>query len=755
MISKITIRLLIFMLAILNANYINAQEKKVVNDTIKVKEADRNVMLNAAAANAGPREVNIGLPASVGGTTVLENNLPVVYFSWPEMPFRAWRVDAMTTGQKLFDFGQTSINIGDIGFSLGTYDNLGTDTFQGIGSFAGNHFGSHKVDMNLSGPVKNGFKYSLGAYVNMDKGTYSVNKNGIDPYYKDQTAMFKAAVTKDYNWGAGSGSISVLYKYIYTESMAIREYAPFVYHNDGSVTELEGFKIGGDNYFLGQKFMVRDAFTGKYVEKDAIKDYGSGAHTIDVIGKNKFNNGLNFNYIIRGHSAESGILGQFMTGIDSRTGNSEYTYADGGAEYSGKAQGVLILASKKTPIKSLTSLFELGKVSGNHDWKVGVNQWLYDIDKFASEGISYYQTVEADPKKIIRTGTNVNDYGDIPANYEYHNGIENKTALFFVDKWNISELFTLNMGARFEYQTLKGDYINNADIGNVNLDNGYITTAKKTDINKDWLNKAFMLSGVYKLTKKFGLLANANYNEQGGHLENYSAGNDPRLKQSKILEGSFGLFYNSNLFSLVSKATYITRDEYRSTINFTHPITAGLVERALVTYDIQTLGWTTDIVSSPFKNFNLHLLFTMQTPKYKNYSGSVFNSDYNYNYDNNIVTSVSKVLIEIDPSYQWKSLKFFANARYFSKQYANLTNSLYFKGRWETFAGVNYSLNKNVSFSANVVNFLNQRGAQGTISGTDLMTEQQAKEAVGQNGAVLSGTYIRPFTVEFGMKFKL
>ena len=47
--------------------------KKKLPDT----EENRNVMLNASS-NSGPREVNIGLPSSVGGITVLENDLPVV-----------------------------------------------------------------------------------------------------------------------------------------------------------------------------------------------------------------------------------------------------------------------------------------------------------------------------------------------------------------------------------------------------------------------------------------------------------------------------------------------------------------------------------------------------------------------------------------------------------------------------------------------------------------------------------------------------
>ncbi|MDR0738210.1 MAG: TonB-dependent receptor [Prevotellaceae bacterium] len=727
---------ILLMSVMIGGGVANAQEQ-AKKDTVKAVavESDRNVMLNAASANSGPRNVNIGLPASVGGTTVLENDLPVVYFFWPEMPFKSWRIDAMTNGVKLLDLGQTAINIGDVGFSVGTYNNLGTDKFGGSIGLNSNHFGLLNGTTNLSGPLtKNGLKFSVGAFVNYDPGTYKVNKNNIDRYYNDQTQLYKVALTQDYRFRGGSGSISAFYKYARSKSMSAQHYAPYKYHLDGSVSEIDGFKIGNDNYMAGQKFEVEDATTGKRVERDALDDYSAESHTFDLIGKNRLDNGLNLNFIVRYHTAKSGIYLPIMTGI------SEQTYTDdSGNQKTGNLQGVMVLASKNTPVQSLTSLFEVGKKSGNHDWKIGLNQWLYGVDEFVTEGATYKQTVEANPKRV--GGYN---YGIS----EYHNGTENKTALFLTDKWDISEVLTVNLGARFEYQNLRGDFINKDE---VNKNIPYLSN-KRTDIKKDWFNKAFMVSGVYKMTKNFGLLGEATYNEQAGHLENYSAGNEPNLKKSKIPGAGLGVFYNHSLFSLVSKATYIQRDEYRSTVNFTSK--KGEVERALALYDIETVGWTTDVVATPFKNFNLHFLLTLQAPKYKNYAGTVnfkTGESVSYDFNDNTVTGVSKVLMEIDPSYQWKNLRLWASARYFSKEYSNLTNSLFFRSRWETFAGANYTLNKNLEFSASVVNLLNQRGAKGSISGADLYTREEAAK---MEGAILSGTYIRPFTVEFGVKFR-
>lgn len=686
---------------------------------------DRNVMLNAQSANSGPRNVNIGLPASVGGTTVLENGLPVVYFFWPEMPHKAWRMDGTINDVQLYDLARTAIEIGDVGFSVSTYDNLGTDRFRGNIGLNSNHFGLLNGAFNLSGPIsKNGLKFSVGGFLNFDPGTYSVSSNNIDRYYNDNTKIFKAALTKDYTFGSGTGTLSLLYKFVNTRSMTIQQYAPYIYHLDGSVSELDNFRIGRDNYMASQKLVTRNAETGEMVERDALDDFGSTSHTIDLIGKNTFNNGLNLNYIVRYHDARGGNYVPLMTG----------TSEDNTQQY------VMLLGSVKVPIRSLTSLVELGKKSGNHNWRVGLNQWNYGIDRFRTESMHYSQNIGANP--TIISGTELYD-----RDYEYHNGTENKTALFFNDTWDISRHFTLNVGARLEYQNLRGDYINHDDIAT----NTPYLSSPKTDIKRDWLNKNFHLNLTYKITPRFGLLTEAAYLEQAGHLENYSAGYDLDFQKSSIPVGSLGLYYNHPYFSLVSKATLIKRGNNYSTINFNSA--SGIVQRTPVSTDIETLGWTTDVLVTPFEGFNLHLLFTLQDPKYKNYSGTVNFStgeSVDYNFNNNYVTGISKTLIEIDPSYQWKDLRIWASARYFSKTYANLTNSLTFKGRWETFAGANYTLNKHLEFSATVINLLNQRGAQGTIMGADLYTDEQAAN---MEGRVLSGNYIRPFTVEFGMKY--
>lgn len=54
-----------------------------------------------------------------------------------------------------------------------------------------------------------------------------------------------------------------------------------------------------------------------------------------------------------------------------------------------------------------------------------------------------------------------------------------------------------------------------------------------------------------------------------------------------------------------------------------------------------------------------------------------------------------------------------------------------------------------LTLHANVVNFLSQTGATGTISGAELIP---ASEASKYNNHWMTGSYLRPFTIEFGAK---
>lgn len=176
--------------------------------------------------------------------------------------------------------------------------------------------------------------------------------------------------------------------------------------------------------------------------------------------------------------------------------------------------------------------------------------------------------------------------------------------------------------------------------------------------------------------------------------------------------------------------TYIAKSNNIDQQNLTKPNSTES-KTTLLIYNIQTLGWTTTAEIDPFKGFHLHALFTYQKPKYNNYRASVVSNDGtkgDINADGNTVTGISQLLAELDPSYYiTKDLRVWLSFRYFGKTYANLTNSLFFNGHGETFGGINWNVNKHLALGCSVINFLNQKGATGTINGEELLSQRRSR----------------------------
>jgi hypothetical protein len=729
---------------ILSATTMSAQEdgKLTVQDSIKLNEkiktdngGDRNVMLNASS-NSGPRDVNIGLPATVGGITILENDLPVVYFFWPELPNKTWRQSVSLQNTGLLKMEDLASNMGDLGFAVNSYTQNGTKDFKVKGTLSGSHFGWIQGDINVSGPIsKNGWSYSAGAFLNFDPSTYDVGFNR----YEDQTKIFRAGVTKFFK--DGRGEFNLFYKY--ANSYVNTNYAVFEYGPNGKATEIDGFEIGNSSYYVRDgKIRFQDALTGEYywAAFDG-QDNTNRSHTVDVFGNYKLNNGWNFKYTTRLHLAKASLLYSIPLSIFNASAADGYTIAETGEAYQGNVGTQLGLSSPSIPTTTLMGRFSLNKKINNHDLSIGILEQYYHVNKYHSNRSLFFQTVEDQPQRLIGPGTDEYGFYGYNSSAEYFDGTENKFSVYGTDNWKVSERFNLKAGLMLRSQVLNGHYSQTPrSVGFTMQD------AELTAINDSYFHVAGNINANYNITKNFGALANFLYTEENGRLESFSTAMPPSVVKSRSPLTGLGVFWNTPYFSLVSQATYLTKNNYLNRFNLVNPVDETETQQATIFYNIQTLGWTTDMVLTPFKGFSVHYLITLQDPVYKNFTFSAFGNDYNYN--DKTVLEISNVLMEIDPSYSVDKWRFWASFRYFSKQYANITNALYFAPRWENFGGINYQYNQHLGFGATVVNFLNQTGAKGTINGAELIND-----ASPYYGQLLTGSYIRPFTVQLSVNF--
>ena len=740
------------------------------------EEGNRNVMLNAASAN-GPREIQIGLPSA--DVNVLENGIPVTYATNPHSVNSLWRADASLSHVGLLKISETAITTGNIGYAVNSFTQLGQKGFNGTLNYKSNHFGMQEFSLNLNGDIAKDWYYSGSIYQDFDPGTFKIKSTP----FQDRTQIYKFALTKKYN--EGRGELTAIYHYSNSHPvyMYATQSAPFVYVGDGSVKEFGQFALGTTSYLpMDNEMVYRDMRTGEVCKTnlyDAVQNKGS---EFTLMNNYTWDNGLNWKTIMKYDHSTGSCVYQTPMSLDQNEAGINYLYeaADGSMKpYTGDYVQSRMSCLNRGFIDSFMFTTELSRKAGNSTWRLGLNEWYYDID-YASATTMYDQSVPTDgsyPVRLYnadyatytdRTYAGNGYYYDFNKNAsEYYKGHENKIALYFTHDWDVTDQLNLYYGARLEYQALRGDNaaVKNAEGNYVGRFADYYLGATAADGTKiaptpmsyDWLNYALTAAATYKLTGQFGLTGDFTYITQHPKIENFAPATLPNTDKISVPLGRAGIYYNNEWLSLTSLFSYISKTNNNSTLNLQHKTAAGQTEimAAPLTYDIKTLGWTTDVVTHPFKGFDFHFLFTYQKPTYKKYETSVtFSDGYvgQINATGNIVAEIPQVIVEIDPSYMiTKDLKIWTSFRYFSKTYANINDAYYFNGRWETFGGLNWQVNKKLALGCTVVNFLNQTGAKGSIAGAELIEKEDAGQYAGH---VMAGSYIRPFTVEFSASLK-
>lgn len=767
---------LLLALACVNGYAQENNSSKGEDGSTSKEEGNRNVMLNAASAN-GPREIQIGLPSA--DVNVLENGIPVTYATNPHSVNSLWRADASLSHVGLLKISETAITTGNIGYAVNSFTQLGEKGFHGTLNYKTNHFGMQEVSLNLNGSLAKDWFYSGSIYQDFDPGTFKIKSTP----FQDRTQIYKFALTKKYN--DNRGELTAIYHY--SNSHPVYNYAtqsaPFVYVGDGSVREFGDFALGTTSYLpVDNEMVYRDMRTGELKKTnlyDASQNRGS---EFTLMNNYTWDNGLNWKTVMKYDHSLGSLVYQTPMSLDQNEAGINYLYeaVDGSMQpYTGEYVQSRMSCLNRGFIDSFMFTTELSRKVNNSTWRLGLNEWYYDVD-YTSSTTMYDQSVPMDgsyPVRLYnadyatysgRTYAGSGCYYDFNKNAsEYYKGHENKLALYFTHDWDITDKLNLYYGARLEYQALRGE---NAAVTNTNGEyvgrfaNYYLgatapdgTKIAPTSMSYDWLNYALTAAVTYKLTKEFGFTGDFTYITQHPKIENFAPATLPNTDKISVPLGRAGIYYNNEWLSLTSLFSYISKTNNNSTLNLQHKTAAGQTEimAAPLNYDIKTLGWTTDVVARPFKGFDLHFLFTYQKPTYKKYETSVtFSDGYvgSINATGNIVAEIPEVIVEIDPSYMiTKDLKIWTSFRYFSKTYANINDAYYFNGRWETFGGLNWQVNKKLALGCTVVNFLNQTGAKGSIAGAELIEKEDAGQYAGH---VMAGSYIRPFTVEFSASLK-
>ena len=714
-----------------------AQTDVAPHDSTAVKEnaqesKDATALLNAESASQ-PRAVPIGLPAAY--TVVRQDGLPVTYFWDPNATNLHWRQDGSLQSTKTLPMSMTAIYEGEIGVGVDSYTKLGSEKFKGSAKYAANTLGKHSFNIGLSGGLCKNTTFSLNAYNNMDPGNVMLQFTR----FADRVQFYTGTITHRYN--PNGSAFSVLYKYTDMHDLinTVKQ-APFYWVGDGSIKEFDNFVIGKDNYGNNDGVITyQDIRTGEMVTANYNDLARNHSHEIKFMLDHKFDPATTLFVRAKASFSERNT-------IDDNTQNilAEQTrdYYDGSGTYTGRIQRRLAQIGHGN-IEDYMLVARLNRKTAHHDWNFAIFDYLEHVD-YGTSSTQYDHEVKANP---LRLRFNNNQFFNFNASGQFAKGWENKAGVFLFDTWKVHPYVKLSYGGRLEYFNLSVDYSQDARFSGFYLGGPTKDGNGTVGLTRDYLrglNYSVSFLPTINFTKDFGFDGEINYITMYRHIQGFYGANPPLSRTRPHTLGRAGLFYNHKLFNVVTSFTYSFRkgDSGRITVPSENPNESSV----MVPYHqaIRTMGWKTDLMLTPFKGFSLNVIFTLQNPKLAMYKFSAFGKDYDF--AGKQMPNLSKVLLDINPRYSYKDFNIWLSARYSSKQYANVGNSIDFDGRWETFAGASYKINKYATFTANVVNFLNATGPSGNVPGSALITDGTQFA-----GSLIAGTYIRPFQIEFGL----
>lgn len=709
-----------------------------------------NSMFINASSDSKPRQISLGLPTNNSSAVqIFEDGLPVTYYMYQNMPFKSWHGGVSQSGSTAMGPFETAMRYGEINYYVSSDNKQGGDRFKGAVNYTLGSYGQNKLDVNISGPLGKGWYYSLSTYQNWDPGSNHLQF----PKLKDRHQFYKGVLSKSF--ADGRGKMSLVYQHVNYLSLS-ENFGPFVFVGDGSVKPFNGFDLGHDSYRPADEYFdFMDFKTGVMTTAPYKEGNTDVTNHLTYTLSYDFESGLHLDFRSRYRGGTSSRGAGNMSGIDEATELTGYTYADG-TIYTGLVQKRQILHFDAFDQSWINNL-ELSRSYGVHGLKLGLDHWFNHGGTVTSSSMFAHEVCK-DPQMLLFKG---DQYFNFNTSGEYYDGKEHKSAIYLYDDWHASDRLHLRGFLRAEWLNLHGDAALNIgdDTSNSRTSGFNLTKGKITPFKENFLNGAAGLDVSYHLVGGLSAKADATFTRAHTTIFNYGGYGVPTTDPSDTELLRAGFSYVNSWINVLSQITWVHQSNYKSRSVFQHVLEkdsgeypAGYTESKAIpsTYGIATLGWVTDAVITPaLKGFSLHAQFTLRDPQYKNYKFNPVFSDgvqLSYDFSGKNLTNLHKVELTLDPSYLVGPWRFWLSGRYLSKTYINKTNSLFFKGRVETFGGIDYKMNDKVKFTLNLVNLLNQKGASGSISSADLV--EDASDYVDY---VMAGTFIRPFTVELGV----
>lgn len=529
-----------------------------------------------------------------------------------------------------------------------------------------------RIDVFNSGPMGNGWYYSIGGFFRETDGVR-------DPQFSaDKGGQFSATLSKRWD----SGELSFYARHT-DDNNAFYTAIPLLSRNNGNdLSSFPGLNAQTGT-LLGRDFRNVDLLVGpngETIQRDLAD--GRGVN-IDVFGgelnwdvggwtvADRFNvmAGTAPTYALFTGDAPQ-RLGDFIAGYGT-TGSGRFTNGGGAVDPNQQVLEAgwwsvdkrlnsftndLRLSRELFAGNTLTVGAYYAKYSSADTWYLGNTMLLT-----AQNNARRIDVDLADGRQATRQGFTSTAFLNLRANYDGEN-----IAAFVADEWELSERLRLDLGARYERQSVTGDV---HDTATVDLDGNPATVydnatslalASTRRIDQD--DEAFSwTAGLnFRLNDNNSLFARANSGVKFPGLDNLR---DGQTRVQDVDQYELGLKSGASNYDLYLTAFYNT---FKNS-----PFQAFLAngENFTAVGDSRARGLEVEGAIRPFGGFELAGTGVWLDAKYRNYR----------EFTGNQVMRQPKRQFRVTPSYYWMlpfgDLKVFATYSYIGDRFADLANS--------------------------------------------------------------------------------
>ncbi|WP_115540649.1 TonB-dependent receptor [Xanthomonas campestris] len=583
-----------------------------------------------------------------------------------------FRVDDTVERMEVLRGGSSPIfSNGQPGLTVNFIQKKGQDESEGSVRLTGGNNALRRIDVFNSGPMGNGWYYSIGGFFRETDGVR-------DPQFSaDKGGQFSATLSKRWT----SGELSFYARHT-DDNNAFYTAIPLLSRNNGNdLSSFPGLNAQTGT-LLGRDFRNVDLLVGpngETIQRDLAD--GRGVN-IDVFGgelnwdvggwtvADRFNvmAGTAPTYALFTGDAPQ-RLGDFIAGYGT-TGSGRFTNGGGAVDPNQQVLEAgwwsvdkrlnsftndLRLSRELFAGNTLTVGAYYAKYSSADTWYLGNTMLLT-----AQNNARRIDVDLADGRQATRQGFTSTAFLNLRANYDGEN-----IAAFVADEWELSERLRLDLGARYERQSVTGDVHDTATVdldGNpaIVYDNATsLALASTRRIDQD--DEAFSwTAGLnFRLNDNNSLFARAN---SGVKFPGFDNLRDGQTRVQDVDQYELGLKSGASNYDLYLTAFYNT---FKNS-----PFQAFLAngENFTAVGDSRARGLEVEGAIRPFGGCELAGTGVWLDAKYRNYR----------EFTGNQVMRQPKRQFRVTPSYYWMlpfgDLKVFATYSYIGDRFADLAN---------------------------------------------------------------------------------